>query len=66
MTKKRYYRDFYGSTASISQGRRGGFRLRVRSGAGLLLTNKVYETFRGARIAMASWSDCWEEVTAKE
>ena len=58
---KRYYRDFYGCTASISQMRNGKFKLRVFAGKTI---TKTYETFRGARSAMARMSDGWREVQA--
>ena len=58
---KRYYRDFYGSTASIEETPRGKWRLRVYAGTWHVST---YETFRGARAAMARMSDGWREVDA--
>ena len=58
MTK--YYRDFYGATASI-KAVHAGYRLTVSAG-GKRVT-KVYATERGARIALGRWSDSWREVT---
>ena len=56
----RYFKDFYGCTASIKERSDGRFTLRVASGASK--TNKVYETYRGARSAMSRMSDGWREV----
>lgn len=58
---KRYYRDFYGATASITAMRGGEFKLSVYAGG--KRTVKTYTTERGARIALGKWSDCWMEVT---
>ena len=56
---KRYFKDFYGTTASISQTKMG-FRL-VLAGRNWRET-KTYETERGARIAMGKALECWKEV----
>ncbi len=61
---KKYYRDFYGCTASITKVE-DGFRLRVSLPNGRCRMSKVYSTERGARIAMGRLSDSWEvKVTA--
>ena len=56
---KRVFKDFYGATASISQ-TYDGYRLRTCAGG--RRTNKVYSTYRGARIAMGRMGDGWKEV----
>lgn len=59
----RYFRDFYGGSASIKQaGDR--FRLRVRDGHGGLTLSKEYGTYRGARAALSRLGDCWREQPA--
>ena len=61
MTK--YYRDFYGSTASLKQwGKK--WILTVRIGNGNLYSKKSYATFKGARIALGKMGDAWEEIHA--
>ncbi len=59
MTK--FYRDFYGSTASIKVQRDGTALLRVYA-YGQRVHSKTYSTERGARIALGRISDCWREV----
>ena len=61
---KRFYKDFYGCSASISE-TNGKFRLKVRLPNGTLDTNKVYNTERGAKSAMSRSSDGWNEVQQK-
>ena len=58
---KKYYRDFYGCSASI-RSTRNGYYLRVCDGYGRLCHKGCYKTERGARIAMARTGDCWWEV----
>ena len=57
---KKYYRDFYGATASI-KAVHAGYRLTVSAGG--KRTTKTYSTERGARIALGKYSDAWREVT---
>ena len=57
---KKYFKDIYGCTASISQGN-GKFVLRVSNGYRVFY-RKAYDTFKGARIAMGKLGDCWKEV----
>lgn len=57
---KKYYKDFYGATASIAQAP-DGFRLKVSAG-GMRHTNKVYATERGAKSAMNRMGDSWNEI----
>ena len=52
---KEYYRDIYGCTASITRVP-GGFRLKVHTGYRYLI-NKVYSTYRGAKIALGKTGD---------
>ena len=59
--KARYFRDFYGCTASISETRDG--RYALCSTAGHCRTTAKYDTYRGARQAMGRMSDGWREVT---
>ena len=57
-----YYRDFYGSTASIKQSANSAL-LTVRTSYGKIIHYKRYKTFKGARIALGRLSDCWEFVS---
>lgn len=54
---KKFYRDFYGNTASITVRRDGSAKLTVCAGG--KRDSKVYKTERGARIAMGKQSDGW-------
>ena len=56
------FKDFYGCHATIIRNRNQTYRLFIRSGTGKLLYRKTYETYKGARIGMGKWSDCWEKV----
>lgn len=58
---KRYFRDFYGSTACITAMRSGEYKLSVSAGG--KRTTKTYATERGAKIALGKYSDAWREVT---
>lgn len=58
---KRYYRDFYGCTASIRTHYDGSADLVIRTGRGGLVLRRTYSTERGARIAMGQYSDSWTE-----
>ena len=57
---KRYFYDFYGSTASI---KKWGSKwiLTVRNCYGDIVHKKNYTTFKGARIALGKNGECWEE-----
>lgn len=57
---KRYYKDFYGTTASITKRRDGTAKLVMCAGG--KRESKVYNSERGARIAMGKSSDGWYEV----
>ena len=58
---KKYFKDFYGSTASISKVK-DGFRLKVCNPYGICHLNKVYTTEQNARRSMGRLSECWREV----
>lgn len=57
---KRYFHDFYGSTASIKQwGNK--WILTARTCYGDIFYKKTYGTYRGARIALGRIGDAWRE-----
>lgn len=56
---KRYYKDFYGCTASIEEHRDGSATLRMV--AGNTKTKKTYKTVHGAKVAIGKLSDGWKE-----
>ena len=56
------FKDFYGCRASIIRRRNQTYTLFFRLGTGKLLYRGNYKTYKGARIAMGKWSDCWEKV----
>lgn len=58
----RYFRDFYGCTASIKNNR-GRYLLRVSDRYGSPILEKGYESLRGAKIAMGKIGDCWKELS---
>ena len=58
---KKYFRDFYGGSASIQIHHDGTATLRVSDGYGDRMVKKTYSSERGARIAMGKYSDGWEE-----
>lgn len=60
---KRFFRDFYGCTASILTHRDGSADLVIRSGRGALILRRTYTTERGARIALGQYSESWTERT---
>lgn len=57
---KKYYKDFYGCTASITETITGA-KLIVRNPYGNLIKKGNYGTFRGSRSAMGRISDSWSE-----
>ena len=64
--QKRYYKGHYGSTACIAETRKG-WRLTASS-SGRRFWNKVYSTYRGARIALGRLGDGegdWREVVSQ-
>ena len=56
---KRFH-DFYGCRATIIRNRNQTYDLFIRMSNGKLLHKKNYASYRGARIGMSKWSDCWE------
>ncbi len=56
------FKDFYGCHASIIRKRNQTYDLYIRMSNGKLLYKKNYATYKGARIGMGKWSDCWEKV----
>lgn len=62
---KRYFRDFYGCTASIRTHRNGQSDLVIRTGQGGLILRRTYNSERGARIALGQYSDRWTETTRR-
>lgn len=58
--KKTYYKDFYGSKASITE-YNDGTALLVTF-AGFTRRSKKYKTVKGAKIALGKYSECWKEV----
>lgn len=62
----RYFRDFYGCTASITQTNASDrpFLLHVSSSNGHRFCSRGYETYKAARCAMGRMGDCWKEVSA--
>lgn len=60
MTK--YFRDFYGCTASIRLNRDGSATLKVANAHGKFTYGKCYGSERAAKVAMGRIGDCWREV----
>ena len=58
------FRDFYGCSATIIRRRNKTYSLTIRLGTGKLLYKGTYGTYKGTRIAMSKWSDCWEKTLA--
>lgn len=58
---KKYYKDAYGSTASIEEHRDGSATLRVSNPSVKNKTELTYDTIRSAKNAMSHFSDCWTE-----
>ena len=58
-----YFHDFYGCHATIRRKRDQTYSLTIRRSDGKLLYRSSYETYKGTRIAMGKWSDCWEKNT---
>jgi hypothetical protein len=56
---KKFYKDFYGCTASIEEHRDGSATLRMV--AGNTRTKKTFKTVRGAKQSMYRASDGWKE-----
>ena len=60
MTK--YFRDFYGCTASIRLNRDGSASLKVSDAHGKCFYGKCYGSETAAKRAMGRLGDCWKEV----
>lgn len=59
MNARKYFKSFYGATASIRIHRDGTATLTVFCGGKRY--RKTYNTERGARVALGKWSDDWTE-----
>lgn len=59
---KKYFKDFYGCSASITIKASGTAVLKVSDSYGKRFWNKEHKSERGARCAMAKLSDGWREV----
>lgn len=56
-----FYTDFYGCHADLCQFIHSEkTRLTIRDPYGKVIHRKVYNTWRGARIAMGKLGDCWK------
>ena len=60
---KRYYKDFYGCTASIRLNRDGSATLKVSNAHGKPIYGKCYGSERAAQVAMGRIGDNWKLVT---
>lgn len=58
------FHDLYGCSATIIRKRNQSYELTIRMRTGDILYKKSYDTYRGARIGMGKWSDCWERSFA--
>lgn len=56
----KHFKDFYGCTATITEMRDRRWKLHISGGRFAFV--KVYDTYRGARIAMGRMGDCWQEI----
>lgn len=59
---KKYFRDFYGCTASIRLNRDGSASLQIANAYGKHIYGKCYGSERAAKVAMGRMGDCWREV----
>jgi len=60
---KKYFKDFYGCTASIRINRDGSVTLKVADAHGKPVYGKCYGSETSAKRAMGRLGDCWKEVT---
>ena len=62
-----FYTDFYGCHADLCQyPGRETTRLTIRTPGGKIILRKEYRTWRGAKIAMSKYGDCWRnDITGK-
>ena len=64
--RSEYYRDFYGCHASIKSSA-GRYRLKVVTPNGtIVFHNKLYDTYRGARIALGRICEGTQKLVGKE
>ena len=56
---KTYYRDFYGSTASITEHKNGTATLRICDPYGKQVFRATFTSVRGAKISLGKQGDCW-------
>lgn len=56
------FHDLYGCSATIIRKRNQTYDLTIRTRDSSLIHKKNYASYRGARIAMGKWSDCWEKA----
>lgn len=59
---KKYFRDFYGCTASIRVNSDGSASLKVANAHGKGIYGKCYGSERAAKVALGKLGDCWKEV----
>jgi hypothetical protein len=62
---KTYYKNFYGSTASIEVRSNGIAKLIIKTSAGQTVVNRPYDSKRGAKAAMNRFSNCWRKQKGK-
>ena len=55
------FKDFYGCCATIIRRRNQTYDIFIRMSTGKLIYKSNYATYKGARIGMGKWSDCWEK-----
>lgn len=60
----KYYKDFYGSTAKISERKDGQTVLTMRNAYGKGVTVRTYKNRRNAIQAMTKEGDAWREQEA--
>ena len=58
---KRFFTDFYGSTASITEHRDLSATLKIADAHGKPVFGKVYGSYTAARRALSRYGDCWKE-----
>ena len=59
---REFFKDFYGSSASIRTEKGGEAILTVKIYNGETIHHKRYNTRRGARVAMGKLSDGWRKA----
>lgn len=57
-----FYKDPYGCTASIAP-HHIGFRVKIKTDRGDLIHDKIYSTYRGAKVALGKVSEGMMERT---